>query len=81
MKIEQIWPQTWPGSSILARFDLRITPDLLLCGLHLKRGRDGALHAYAPRVGSRTAFHMAPETSTRAASLAAAALGQVDARD
>lgn len=80
MKIEAIWPQTWPGSAILARFDLRVTPDVLLCGLHLKRGRDGALRAYAPRIGSRIAFHMAPETANRAAALAAAALGPVDDR-
>lgn len=78
MQIEGIWPQTWPGTTILARFDVRMAPDIVLCGLQLKRDRFGIFRAYPPKVGHRPAFSLAPETANRAAALAAAALGSVD---
>lgn len=75
MKVEAIWPQTWPGTNILARFDLRLAPDVVLCSLQLKRDRFGTFRAYPPKIGQRPAFSLAPETANRAAALAAAALG------
>lgn len=79
MKIEGIWPHTWPGTSILARFDLRVAPDVVLFGLQLKRDRFGFLRAYPPKLGQRPAFSIAPDAAKQAAALAAAALGHVDA--
>lgn len=80
MEISQIWPQTFPGSNIVARFDVRVSPTIVLAGMCLRRHPSGRFKATAPKVGQRDTAFIAPEAADQMAILAAAALGRVDAR-
>jgi hypothetical protein len=80
MEITNLWPNTWPGSNIAARFDVRLAPELVLCGLHLKRTREGTYRTYPPKIGPRSAFHIAPELAAKMSAAAIEALGRAHDR-
>lgn len=63
MEITELWPTSWPGSNIVARFNVHVSPDIKLCGLMLRKKRDGSLRAYAPKQGDNLAYHLAPHIS------------------
>lgn len=76
MEITELWPTTWPGSNIVARFNCHVTADIKLCGLMLRRKRDGSLRAYAPKQGDNLAYHLAPHISEQISIAAAAAYAE-----
>lgn len=76
MEITELWPTSWPGSNIVARFNVHVSPDIKLCGLMLRRKRDGALRAYAPKQGDNLAFHLAPHISEQITIAATAAYAE-----
>ena len=76
----QSWPQASPGSAIVARFDVRISPTIVRAGMCLRRQASGRYRVSAPKVGQRCTSFIAPETADQMAALAAAALGRIDER-
>lgn len=81
MEITEIWPQTFPGSNIVARFDVRVTPSIVLAGMLLRRQESGRFRAAAPKAGQRSAYFIAPQAADEMATLAAAALERADDRN
>jgi hypothetical protein len=73
MKIIDIWPMR-EGSSTLARFDLELTEQVRIFGLHLKRSDDGRMRVFGPKSGGRHAASFHPTISEEITSAAIAAL-------
>jgi hypothetical protein len=80
MEIAAIWPQTFPGSNIVARFDVRVSPAVVIAGMILRRQASGRFRASPPKAGQRPAAFIAPEAADEMAALAAAALERADDR-
>lgn len=73
MRIIDIWPAR-DGSSSLAKFDLELTEQVRIFGLHLKRNERGALRIFAPKSGGQHAASFCPEISEEITLAAIAAL-------
>lgn len=73
MKIIDIWPAR-EGSSSLAKFDLELTEQVRIFGLHLKRNDKGQLRIFAPKSGGQHAASFNPEISEEITRAAIAAL-------
>ena len=73
MKIIDIWPMR-EGSNTIARFDLELTEQVRIFGLHLKRSDDGRMRIFGPKSGDKHAASFNPTISEEITSAAIAAL-------
>ncbi len=73
MKIIDIWPMH-EGSNSIARFDLELSDQVRIFGLHLKRNECGHLRVFAPKSGGQHAASFRPEISEEITLAAIAAL-------
>lgn len=74
MQVTELQPEHWPGSTIVARFSVDITPDLKLVGLKLQRRTDGSYRVRSPNLGGRAVFHASPALASRITAAAVAAM-------
>ncbi|WP_439496847.1 hypothetical protein [Bosea sp. (in: a-proteobacteria)] len=60
MQIAELWPEHWHGSDTVARFNVRLSPDLKLVGLKLQKKADGSYRVRPPNRAGAASFHIGP---------------------
>lgn len=74
MRITELNPEQWHGSSVVARFSVAIQPDLTLVGLKLCQKPDGTYRVRSPNLAGQAVFHLGPGLARRITKVAVEAL-------